>query len=298
MNPENHEINEKIAQLIASLPSDHLLQPDLMTEDQINEWQQLRNVQLLIAECWRAKFLIGQGDPIVEALDKKDISQHKYDLIWFKVNLNNAQWELCKVAGKDVKQAHEIIQNLSKSADSLPNPLDQLWHKLFKIIFLKPLWHKLFKGSFLKPYPFETAYDLFAETLREETDGCFSWCLASYYDLPIKKWREATKQLSKICDQSRQNGIYPKLNAIEAQKLKSNLVWGKVDFSWLGMTLLVCQLAAWNNPLLKGKLVEYNRFLKKYFTLAFTASRKLRGFTWNKGEEIPASQAGGVYRKA
>jgi hypothetical protein len=139
---------------------------------------------------------------------------------------------------------------------------------------------------------------LFAETLREETDGCFSWCLESYYDLPIKKWREATKQLSKICDQSRQNGIYPKLNAIEAQKLKSHLVWGKVDFSWLGMTLLVCQLTVWNNPLLKSKLVEYNRFLKKYFTLAFTASRKLRGFTWNKGEEIPASQAGGVYRKA
>jgi hypothetical protein len=73
MNPENHEINEKIAQLIASLPSDHLLQPDLMTEDQINEWQQLRNVQLLITECWRAKFIVGQGDPIVEALDKGSI---------------------------------------------------------------------------------------------------------------------------------------------------------------------------------------------------------------------------------
>jgi hypothetical protein len=285
MNPGNHEINEKIAQLIASLPSDHLLQPDLMTEDQINEWQQLRNVQLLIAECWRAKFIIGQGDPIVEALDKKDISQHKYDLIWLKVKLNNAQWELCEFAGKYVKHAHERLQKISKSK-YLPKPISQIWHKLFREISLKT-------------YPFETTYDLFAETLREEIDGCFSWGMESYYDVPIKKWRQATKQLSQICDdKSLQNGIYLELNAIEAQKLKSNLVWSKVDFSWLGMTLLVCQFAARHDQLLQSKLVEYNKSLKKYFTLAFTASRRLRGFTWNKGEEIPASQAGGVYRKA
>jgi hypothetical protein len=92
MSRNDYAINEQIAQLIASFPSDHLLQPDLMAEDKINEWQQLRNVQLLIAECWRAKFIIGQGDPIGDALDKKEISQHKYDLIWLKVNLNNAQW--------------------------------------------------------------------------------------------------------------------------------------------------------------------------------------------------------------
>jgi hypothetical protein len=286
MSRNDYAINEQIAQLIASFPSDHLLQPDLITEDKINDWQQLRNVQLLIAECWRAKFIIGQGDPIGEALDKKEISQHKYDLIRLKVNLNKAQWELCQVAENDVRQAHEIIQNLSKSADSLPKPLSQLWHKFFKVISLKP-------------YPFETAYDLFAETLREETDGCFSWGLASYYDVPMKKWRQATKQLSQICEKSLQNdGIYPELNAIEAQKLKNHLVWSKVNFSWLGMTLLVCQLAARNDPSLKRKLAAYNKFLKKYLKLGFTASRKLRGFSWNKGEEIPASQAGGVYRKA
>jgi hypothetical protein len=285
MNRNNYAINEQIAQLIASFPSDHLLQPDLMTEDQINEWQQLRNGQLLIAECWRAKFIIGQGDPIAEALDKKEISQHKYDLIWLKVNLNKAQGELCEVAEKYVMHAHEKLQKISKSAKYLPKPLSQIWHKFFK-------------GISLKPYPFETAEDLFAETLREETDGCFSWGRESYYDVPIKKWREATKQLSQICDQSLQTGIYPELNAIEAQKLKSNLVWNKVDFSWLGMTLLVCQFAARHDPLLNSKLVEYNKLLKEYLKLGFTASRKLRGFTWNKGEEIPASQAGGVYRKA
>jgi hypothetical protein len=285
MNPKNHEINEKIAQLIASFPSDHLLQPDLMTEDQINEWQQLRNVQILIAEYWRAKFIIGYGDPLVEALDKKEISQNKYELIRLKVNLNNAQWELCEVAEKYVMHAHERLQKISKSK-YLPKPLSQIWHKFFKEISLKP-------------YPFETAYDLFAETLKEETDGCFSWGMKFYYDVPIKKWREATKQLSEICDESLQNNdIYPELNAIEAQKLKSNLVWSKVDFSWLGMTLLVCQFAARNDPSLKRKLAEYNKFLKEYLKLGFTASRKLRGFTWNKGEEIPASQAGGVYRKA
>jgi len=126
MSRNNYAINEQIAQLIASFPSDHLLQPDLMTEDQINEWQQLRNVQLLIAECWRAKFIICQGDPIAESLDKKEISQHKYDLIWLKVNLNNAQWELCEVAEKYVMHAHERLQKISKSADSLPKPLGQL----------------------------------------------------------------------------------------------------------------------------------------------------------------------------
>lgn len=287
MNRNDYAINEQIAQLIASFPSDHLLQPDLIAEDKINELQQLRNVQLLIAECWRAKFIIGQGDPLVEALDKKEISQHKYELIRLKVNLNTAQWELCKLAGKYVRQAHKIIKENSINANSFPKPLS-------------PIWHKLFKGISLKPYPFETAYELFAETLREETDGCFAWGLNyDYYDVPIKKWRQATKQLSQICDKSLQNdGIYPELNAIEAQKLKNHLVWSKVGFSWLGMTLLVCQFAAQNDPSLKRKLAEYNKFLKKYLKLGFTASRKLRGFSWNKGEEIPASQAGGVYRKA
>ncbi len=282
MSLKDDEILEQIALLIASFPSYYLLQPDLMTDDQINEWDESRKIQTLLAECWRCKFITKQGDSIAEARDRKEISKHKYDLINLTVNRYKAQWELIEQGEKYVRQAHSKLQNISTSANLLPYPFSQIWHKFFQ-------------KAFLKKYPFQSAYDLFAITLKEEIDGRFYWCRQDNYDITIKKWRAATKQFSQILEKETHDGIYPKLNPIETEKLKSNLGWHKLAFSWLGMTLLVCQFAALNDPSLKNKLIEFNKSLYESLKLATTASRELRGFKWKKGKVVYASKKGGVY---
>ncbi|MDJ0518344.1 MAG: hypothetical protein QNJ74_19520 [Trichodesmium sp. MO_231.B1] len=63
MSPKEREVLEKIAQVMESLPSESLLEK-CWTEEQKQEWQKARNTQVYIAECWRAKFIYQQGDPI------------------------------------------------------------------------------------------------------------------------------------------------------------------------------------------------------------------------------------------
>lgn len=284
MSLKESEIPEQIAQLIASLPSDYLLQPDLMTEDQINEWHQSRNTQLLIAECWKAKFIVKQGDPIAEALDRKEISQRKHDLINLAVNRYKAQWEFIQQVEKYVRQGHSDLQPILNFADSQPKPMSQLWHK--NIHFFSK-----------KKYPFKSAYELFKETLIEESDGSFLWCLKDYYVVTTKQWREATKQLSEILEEDTSAEINHQLNSIKSQKLISNLGKHNLDFSWLDMTHLVGELAAVDDPFLKNKLIKFKESLKDSLNLGTTASRELPGFAWISGEQVYASKTGGVYRK-
>ena len=63
MNRKNPEIGEQIAQRIASLPSD-----DILKQAQTEEWYKARKIQLLLAECWRAKWLVKNYYPIEEVL--------------------------------------------------------------------------------------------------------------------------------------------------------------------------------------------------------------------------------------
>ncbi len=279
---KENEILEQIAQLIASLPSDYLLQPDLMTDDQLNEWHESTKTQLLIAECWRAKFIVKRGDPIAEARDRKEISQHKHDLINLAVNRYKAQWEFIQQAEKYVRQGHSDPQPILKFADSQPKTMSQLWHK--NIHFFSS-----------KKYPFKSAYELFKRNLIEEIDGGFLWCLKDYYVVTTKKWREATKQLSEILEEDTSDEINHQLNSIKSQKLISNLGKHNLDFSWLDMTLFIGTLAAADDPLPSSKLVEYNKLLQESLKLATTASRQLRGFKWEKGKVVYASETGGVY---
>lgn len=88
---------------------------------------------------------------------KKEISQHKLNLVWPMVKQYKARWELCQVAEKYVKNFHDQLQILTNYIEKLPHPM-------------KGLWNKLFPKDSLEKYPFESAYDLFAGTLREETD--------------------------------------------------------------------------------------------------------------------------------
>ena len=167
--------------------------------------------------------------------------------------------------------------------------------------FPKPfvdVWYKFFHRVSLKQYPFQSAYDLFAETLKEDVNGSFSVCLEPYYEVPMKKWRQVAKQYTEILEKAELDGFYPKLRNAEEQKLKRNLVWDKVGFSWIGMVLLVCQIETKNDPLLRKKLLAYNDSLQEALSLAVTVSRNLHGWAWHKGELLDASGAGGVYRKA
>lgn len=75
MNSIEDEIVERIAQLLENLPSDYLYQPDLLTEDLVNEWNQLRKNNILIAQCWRSHLKNEPEDKpnylLDEAVDKK-----------------------------------------------------------------------------------------------------------------------------------------------------------------------------------------------------------------------------------
>lgn len=288
MKVKDSEIIEKIAQLLENLPSDCLLQLDRLTEDQINEWHQLRKDNILIAKTWRSHFNNQPDYSLDEAVDKKQISLHKRDLILLMVRQYKARWELCQIAEKYVKSFHIKLQNLSNHLEMLSQPISQLWYKFFQNVALKE-------------YPFQSAYDLFAETLVEEKNEIFS-CSFSYYEVPIKKWRQATKQITNILDKNildkrKRDSTYPQLETAEVKNLKKNLVWDKLSFSWLGLTLLVCQLEAPKDKLLRQKLIAYNQSLKEALSLAVTASRQVRGFAWDKGKIVYSSSSGGVYRE-
>ena len=89
MNQKPPEIDEQIAQLIASLPSSRLLQ-QAKTPAQIEEWHKARQTQILLAECWKSKWLVKDYYPVEEAVKRQEISQRKAELINSCVNEKKA----------------------------------------------------------------------------------------------------------------------------------------------------------------------------------------------------------------
>lgn len=127
MDRKNDEIIERIARLLESLPSDDLFQPDLLTADQINEWHQLRKDNIMLAKCWRSHFNNQPNYSLDEAVDKKEISLHKRELIMLMTKQYKARWELFQVAERYVKSYHIQLQNLANHLEVLPKPIPQLW---------------------------------------------------------------------------------------------------------------------------------------------------------------------------
>ncbi|MEG4484216.1 hypothetical protein [Microcoleus sp. D2_18a_B4] len=246
MNQKISEIDEQIAQLIASLPSDSLLQ-QAKTPAQIEEWHKARQTQILLAECWKSKWLVKDYYPLEAAVKRQEISQRKAELMNCCVNEYKARWELCEVAEKYVKKLHIELQNTS-------------YVGLFPGASAHSSY-KFFRQASLREYPFQSAYDLFAETLKEDVDSSFSVCLEPYYEVPMKKWRQVGKEYTQLLARSKLDGTYPELKKVEEQRLKTNLVWHKVGFSWIGMVMWTCQMEAKNDPLLRKQLVVYNKSL-------------------------------------
>ncbi|MEG4343043.1 hypothetical protein QUB70_07075 [Microcoleus sp. A003_D6] len=284
MNQKIPEIYEQIAQLIASLPSDRLLQ-QAKTPAQIEEWHKARQTQLLLAECWKSKWLVQDYYPLEEAVKRQEISQRKAELMNCCVNEYKSRWELCEVAQKYVKKRHELLQIWTGYVEHFSKPLAHFWYKFF---------HQ----ASLRQYPFQSAYDLFAETLKEDVDSSFSVCLEPYYDVPMKKWRQVGKQYTQLLARSELDGTYPELKKAEEQRLKTNLVWHKVGFSWIGMVLWTCQIEAKNDPVLSKQLVAYNKSSWEALSLGVSASRNLHGWAWHNGELLCTHKAGGIYRRA
>jgi hypothetical protein len=67
MNRKNPKIGDQMTQRIASLPSDDILKQALIPT-QREECYKARKIQLLLAECWRAKWLVKNYYPIEEVL--------------------------------------------------------------------------------------------------------------------------------------------------------------------------------------------------------------------------------------
>lgn len=68
-------------------------------------------------KAWEAEFILGQGEPINDALVKQEISKQRHDMLQEKVQLYKYQWELIKAANKYVEKWHnKIYEILSKVA--------------------------------------------------------------------------------------------------------------------------------------------------------------------------------------
>lgn len=283
MSPMTPDESEKIAQLIASLPNDRLLE-QCQTQQQQAEWHNARTNQQMIADCWRAKFMKEFGDPIADALEQGTISQHKHDLINLRVNLYREQWQLIKIAHPHIQAWHQAIY--------------QQTQKHPRFFHFVPFWPKLFSPGFKTAYPFATAYSLFSQTLEEEVNAPIEWSLEPYYDVPVKKWRTATGLLKEQVENLNEDGSYPEGKPLQVQQLKNQLVYNKVTFSWLGFTLWVCQVVAIKNPGIRKQSTAFHRALAEYYKMGIRASRSVRGFAWHKGEQVPSTQYGGTYRKS
>ncbi len=283
MNPSNGDEYEQIAQLIASLPSDRLLE-QCQSPQQQAEWHNTRTNQQMIADCWRSKYIRRSGDPIADALDPGKISQHKHDLINLRVNLYREQWQLIKIANASLQVWHQAIYQHSQ--------------KHPKFFYILPFWHKLLSPGFKTPYPFATPWELFSKTLEEEVNAPIEWSLEPYYDVPVKKWRTAAGLLKEQLENLNKDGSYQELKGSQEIQLKNQLVYNKVTFSWFGFTLFICQFVALKNPVIRQQYTTFNRALTEYYKMGIRASRSVRGFAWHKGEQVPSTQYGGTYRKS
>ncbi|MCT7980983.1 hypothetical protein [Laspinema olomoucense] len=283
MSPMTPDESEKIAQLIASLPSDRLLEQCQTPQQQV-EWHNSRTNQQMIAEGWQAKFS-GRllDDSIADACDRGKISPHKHDLINLRVNLYREQWQLIKIAHPHIQAWHQAIYQQT-----------QKHPKFFHVL---PFWHKLFSPGFKAPYPFVTPWELFSKTLEEEVNAPIEWSLEPYYVVPVKKWRTATGLLKEQFENLNEDGSYPEQKPSTGDKLKNQIVYDKVTFSWFGFTLFVCQFVTLKNPTIRQQYIAFNRTLAEYYKMGIRASRSVRGFAWQKGEQVPTTQHGGTYRK-
>ena len=255
MNQEEREVLEKIAQVMESLPGESLLEK-CWNEEQKEEWQKARNIQVYLVEFWRYKFIYDQVYPMPEAFKKPEVSKHKYDLIVLNVELYKAQWELIQVVEKYLKQLHSVFGHLLSNKK------------------ISSQVHKFFPNSvFLKPYPFNSAYDLFVAVLKEEIEGAFEICLEKHYGINLKRIKNGVKQLIEMIQHADDcTGVYPQLNSIQLEKVKKNIGWHRISFSWWGMILFICQFAAIVDSSVRIKLIVVNKSTIEVFKLSAKAS--------------------------
>ena len=290
MSSKDIEFLEQIAQQIENLPSEHLLH-QAKTQEQIDEWHSMRRGNKIIAECWRAKFIDRIGDPIYKAVDNKEIDQIKYDGIWLLVKQYKALWDIIQRTERDVKTLHCLLRIIWLFAEVFHIPLPKDFVKYFRDILQTR-------------YRFKSAYELFAEILKETENERFSECLKPYQEISINKGEKGLKQVKKFLEEGMPEGFYPLLTPIESQNLKNSFAWEKFSVSWMPITIMAAQFAAQNQPSLKDKLIKYNNLTIEMCNLGSTACRKrqsktwpkLRSIVWINGKKVYGSKAGGVYR--
>lgn len=291
MMENNVAILEQIAQLIENLPSEELLKQAKTTE-QIDEWHSQRRGNKILAECWRAKFIIHCDAPINQALDRKEIDKLKHEGIWLLVEQYKVLWEIVQFTEPYIKQLHSELRNYWELAEMNSVPLPKEFIHAFEVIIKKE-------------YSFCSDLELYIEILEEMENTRFLQCFKGYQQISIPKAEKGFKQLREIVTQGIRNEFYPSLNSIETKKLKNNFSVDDFQMSWMSMTILACQYAMSINSSLKDKLDKFNKLVVEMTELGGTACRKresktwrkLHSFAWKKGKIIYASKKGGVYRE-
>jgi hypothetical protein len=286
MKNKHHEILEKIANLIAQLPSEELLKPDL-TPDQIAEWEKCRRVQLLLAEEWGCRYVYkNHRYPIEEARDRGEITKAKARLYLAMIVETEKRWELVQAAEPLLREFHE---QLARSPE--------LQQALLEALESNPLLDRSSSRTFLKKiaekYPFKTDFDLFAYSLKEEADYVFSSCLESYKELSIKKCGKVLDTIGVLLETNHQlNETSLKL----VKKIKNNLGTEKLNLNWWTFTLSLCKICASTNPDVEKTLTAYEQFYEEMLGLAKTVTRQVPSKAWKQGKLLHGTKHGGIYR--
>jgi hypothetical protein len=281
MNTQNRETLEKIAELMAHLPSDGLLKSDL-TSDQIAEWEKCRKVQLLLAQQWRGRYVSNTpGYPIEEAGDRGEITKRQVKLYLLMVSELWERWQLVQVVEPSFKKWFELVHAEVVAPDFQAPVSDQL--------SLEPLW-RMFRGE----YPFKSDFDFFAQLIKEEVDDVFAACLEPYYEISAKK---CGRVLNTISDFLSTNSQLRDMSPTVFKKIKDDLGWEKLEFNWWTlMILFCCETSSFVNPLVVERFNKYRDISAKALRVGTTETRYIRSRAWKQGILGYGDGRGGVYR--
>lgn len=223
------------------------LQTLAKTQEQVCLWLDYRDFQKALALCGQARHT-GKDHPLISGLRSGDVDPDLYDRCWLMVDHYEQLWGLIQLSATHVQAEFDLLG---------------------------------------LEYPFESAFELFAQIVTEGTNEAFSVCLKPYHEVSGRKYSKAYRLASKAC----KTGT---LNPIELKQQRGLLNQHQPSML-MNITLAVCHSKATRRrPALKSKLEMFFLTLGKLSDLEASLNRKAGSFAWKDGEIVKA-RLGGTY---
>lgn len=256
-----------IAQFIRQLPVELPLKQPL-TDEQQEEWDNLKTHYALVADCWKARAL-GEDNPLIRYLPTKEIDKWHCEYFWTMAEQQLRLWEMIQLIEAHVRK--EFIQLVKEDPKTRQAGVE---------------------------YPFNSDIELFMRILYDHALHDSIVCLKPYHEVSYPKMTKAIKLAGKALD--------TKLSATEFTKLKSLYKSQVIDapglWFWFDLVLSVSKQEAIISRPIRDKLAAFDLALDQVGKMRLTAHRKRDSDTWNKqhsfawqnGRKSPASK-GGAY---